>query len=44
MHVSVKDEMTPWSVVRDRIIEKGIADIVGAINRKRVEEVYAPEI
>ena len=44
VHVSVKDEMTPWSVVRDRIIEKGVADIVGAVNRKRVEEVYDPEI
>lgn len=44
VHVSVKDEMTPWSVVRDRIIENGVADIVGAVNRKRVEEVYDPEI
>jgi hypothetical protein len=44
VHVSVKEEMTPWPVVRDRILEKGVGDIVGAVNRKRVEEVYDPEI
>jgi hypothetical protein len=44
VHVSVKDDMTPWPVVRDRILANGVADIVGAVNRKRMEEVYDPEI
>jgi hypothetical protein len=44
VHVSVKDEMTPWAVVRDRIVQNSVEDIVGAVNRKRLEEVYDPEI
>lgn len=44
VHVSIREETTPWSVVRDRIVSKGIADILQAVNRKRVEEVYDPEI
>jgi len=44
VHVSIKAEMTPWSAVRDRIVAKGVADVVHAVNRKHVEEVYDPEI
>jgi hypothetical protein len=44
VHVSIKDEMTAWGVVEDRIKQKGVIDIVGAVNRKRQEWVYDPEI
>ena len=44
VHVSLNDEMTPWVVVRDRIVRNGISDIIEAVNRRRVEEVYDPEI
>lgn len=44
VHVSIKDDMTPWKTVCDRIIVNGIIDVVRAVNRKRVEEVYDPEI
>ena len=44
VHVSIKEDTTPWSVVRERIKVKGVDDIIAAVNRKRVEEVYDPEI
>jgi hypothetical protein len=44
VHVSIQQEMTAWPTVRDRILAKGVEDIVQAVNRKRVEEVYDPEI
>jgi hypothetical protein len=44
VHVSPRHDMTPWTVVRDRIAAGGIADVVGAVNRRRTEEVYDPEI
>lgn len=44
VHVSIKDDMTPWESVRDRLLNNGIADIVSAVNRKKVEETYDPEI
>ncbi len=44
VHVSIKDETTPWQVVVDRIVSKGLEDIVLAVNRKRHEYVYDPEI
>jgi hypothetical protein len=43
-HVSIKDDMTEWDVVKERIIEKGVIDILQAVDRKRTEEVYDPEI
>jgi hypothetical protein len=44
VHVSIEQDMTMWTLVRDRIIANGLADIVKAVNRRRVEEVYDPEI
>lgn len=44
VHVSVKAEMTPWKEVERRILALGLDDILRAINRKRREEVYDPEI
>ncbi len=44
VHISVQEDTTPWSVVSERIKEKGIIDIIGAVNRKRMAEIYDPEI
>jgi hypothetical protein len=44
VHISISEEMTPWKAIRDRILQLGLEDIVRAVNRKRVEEVYDPEI
>lgn len=44
VHVSVKEDMTPWENVAERIDEHGIINIIRAVNKKRVEEVYDPEI
>lgn len=44
VHVSVNDDMTPWTSVSERILAGGIADIVEAVNRRRQEWVYDPEI
>ncbi len=44
VHLSIVEDMTPWSRVLNRVLHGGILDIVQAVNRKRVEEVYDPEI
>lgn len=44
VHVSIREDTTPWSLVSHRIVVNGIEDIIRAINRKRVEEVFDPEI
>lgn len=44
VHVSIREDMKEWDEIRDRIDGLGLADIIEAVNRKRVEEVYDPEI
>lgn len=44
VHISVAEETKLWSEVADRIALNGLVDIVGAVNRKRTEVVYDPEI
>jgi len=44
VHVSIQTDMTPWREVSERIIARGLGDIIQAVNRKRVEEVFDPEI
>lgn len=44
VHVSIREDMTPWAEVGDRIAAKGTEDIIGAVNRRRMEWVYDPEI
>jgi hypothetical protein len=39
-----REDMTAWTAVRDRIVSNSIKDVIEAVNRKRVEEVYDPEI
>src|SRR5262249_52973191 len=44
VHISIRAETTDWTAVHDRIKEHGILDIINAVNRKRQEWVYDPEI
>lgn len=44
VHISVLKETKPWGDIRARICNNGLKDIVKAINRKRTEVVYDPEI
>lgn len=44
VHISIHQDTTPWNIVSERIKVKGIVDIIGAVNRKRMEEIYDPEI
>jgi len=44
VHISIKAETTDWTIVCDRIRQKGIIDVIDAVNRKRQEWVYDPEI
>ncbi len=44
VHISISDETKPWSEVFDRIASNSLGDIIEAINRKKTEVVYDPEI
>ena len=44
IHVSIKEDTTPWLQVEERIIRNGTMDIIEAVNRRRTEVVYDPEI
>lgn len=44
VHVSVKEDMKRWEVIVEKIDAGGIEAVVRAVNRKRMEEVYDPEI
>jgi hypothetical protein len=44
VHLSIAADTTPWQDVAARIAAKGLGDVIGAINRKRQEWVYDPEI
>ena len=44
VHISIKAETTPWTDVADRITRNGLVDIIKAVNRKRKQWVYDPEI
>lgn len=44
VHLSVRDDMTPWEDVAARIERSGLDDVIAAINRRRQEWVYDPEI
>lgn len=44
VHLSIVDETKPWPEVADRISVKGLSNIISAVNRKRTEVVYDPEI
>jgi hypothetical protein len=44
VHIAVASETTPWAAIRDRIMSEGARNIVDAVNRKKTEIVYDPEI
>ena len=44
VHICVSQETKCWCEIANRIGSNGLRDIVGAINRKRTEVVYDPEI
>lgn len=44
VHISVLEDTKPWADVFDRIVSNSLDDILEAINRKRTEVVYDPEI
>jgi hypothetical protein len=44
VHLSIEEDTTPWPDVVKRISEKGIADVIAAVNRRVTEVVYDPEI
>jgi hypothetical protein len=44
VHVSIREDMTDWGPIQARIREQGVSDIVDAVNRKKREWVYDPEI
>ena len=44
VHISVSGETKGWDEVSSRIQSNGVADIIEAVNRKRTELVFDPEI
>jgi hypothetical protein len=44
VHLSIQEDTTPWGTVSGRIVSAGLTNIVEAVNRRRMEEVYDPEI
>jgi hypothetical protein len=44
VHVSIHSETKPWDELHGRIRSNGLDDIVNAVNRKRTEVVFDPEI
>lgn len=44
VHLSISADTKPWREIADRIRVNGITDIISAVNRKRTEVVYDPEI
>jgi hypothetical protein len=44
VHVSIREDTTPWATVSKRIVDFGLKNIIAAVNRKRRELVYDPEI
>lgn len=44
VHISIAEETKPWREVFDRIAQNSLSDIIEAINRKKTEVVYDPEI
>lgn len=44
VHLSIREDTTPWDDVVARVEKKGLNDVIAAINRRRQEWVYDPEI
>jgi hypothetical protein len=44
VHISVSQETKQWAEIHSRIEQSGISNIIDAVNRKKTEIVYDPEI
>lgn len=44
VHISAADETKPWDEIHSRIVAQGVTDIVAAVNRKKTELVFDPEV
>lgn len=44
VHLSIREDTTSWIAVSGRIHSVGLSNIIEAVNRRRMEEVYDPEI
>ncbi|MDR1111598.1 MAG: hypothetical protein LBP92_13135 [Deltaproteobacteria bacterium] len=44
VHISVADETKIWDEILTRIVEKGLTDVISAVNRKKTELVFDPEV
>lgn len=44
VHLSIREDTTPWGDVAARVEKGGLNDVIAAINRRRQEWVYDPEI
>lgn len=44
VHISIHSETKAWDELHQRVMSGGLADIIGAINRKRTEVVFDPEL
>jgi hypothetical protein len=44
VHLSIREDTTPWADVAERVTKRGLGDVIAAINKRRQEWVYDPEI
>jgi hypothetical protein len=44
VHISIHSETKPWDELHQRIFQGGLDDLIGAINHKRTEVVFDPEL
>ncbi len=44
VHLSISGDTKPWPDIADRIRVNGVSDIITAVNHKKTEVVYDPEI
>ena len=44
VHISIAEETKPWKEIFDRIVSNSLGDTIEAINKKKTEVVYDPEI
>jgi len=44
VHVSIRQDTKDWHDVQLRIVNNGVVDVVNAVNRKKTEVVFDPEI
>lgn len=44
VHLSIREDTTSWADVATRVADRGLSDVIAAINRRRQEWVYDPEI